>query len=63
MAHELRHAIKCRGSTRPANRRRLQPGGVAPGGGTEAAPGGGGHFIPLSPYAQYGFSNNKDPLA
>ncbi|KAF4521437.1 hypothetical protein B566_EDAN010594 [Ephemera danica] len=64
MAHELRHAIKCRGSTRPVNRRRLQaPAGVAPG-AEVAAPGGGGHFIPLSPYAQYGFcSNGKEPLS
>ncbi|KAK7863961.1 hypothetical protein R5R35_000078 [Gryllus longicercus] len=73
MASELRLAVRCRGSSRPARARR-PPSGTASGGGGGAAvrpgaPGGGSdRFVPLGPYAAYGFAaaaagGGKEPLA
>jgi hypothetical protein len=67
MAYELRHAINCRGSTRPATRRRhgRQPPPQPPGGLPLEVDMSGQHFIPLSPYSQHGYvssSQIKNPF-
>ncbi|XP_065349388.1 glutamate receptor ionotropic, kainate 2 isoform X1 [Cloeon dipterum] len=65
MAYELRHAINCRGSTRPAPRRRHTRQQQPPGGLPLEVDMSGQHFIPLSPYSQHGYvSSNqfKDPF-